>query len=589
LRFPLSHRRLPAITLVKAEAAVVVGVSLLVATLMITADHARTFAGARASLAALDTVLAEQTAAAFQNVELVVNDVARAVIEEGLVTPEELRHRVADRRVHDMLRARIAGVPQLDAVTIIANDGTLLNFSRTWPIPPVNVADRDYFQALREQPDGALFISEPVHNRGSGSWTVYLARRLGGPDGRLLGLVLGAIDLSYFQRFYASIHLAPGSTISLWRHDGQLLAVNSQGVAVGDRFDRSPRFDLTPGEQRVVRATDSLDGADRLVALTRLQRFDLVVSVSRVVDEVLAPWRTDAEVIGVGGIFRAGIILAVMALLIRRLADQQAVEEAVRARIDAERSRQLAEAALGEAQRLETIGRFTAGIAHDFNNLLAALLANAEMLRLTIDVGAKGTQHIDNICKVVDRGALLTRQLLTFSRQPVQSPHPLALGDLLAGFLPLLQTSVTGRVTLRLDPAPPELWLALADPGQIEQALLNLVLNARDAMPDGGEVTIGLANRTVDAGASEAPLRAGDYVAISVADCGTGMTPDVQGRAFEPFFTTKGRRGTGLGLSQVVGFVRQSGGDVRIDSAIGVGTRIELLLPRAVASLDTRP
>ena len=581
------HQHLRPARIVLLVAAVVVATILGGAALVLRHDHQRDIAFARDALTALDTALAEQTERALQSVEMVVEDVAGELQEGAQGDAEALRLRATRPALHGSLRARIAGIPQLGAVTVIAPDGTLLNFSRYWPIPAVNVADRDYFIALRDHPERLHFISEPVLNRGSGTWTIYLARRLSAPDGGFLGLVLGAMDLDYFQNLYARIPAGSGSSLSLWRSDGRLLALHPPSPRIGELFDRGDRFQLAPGEQRVLRSDDTVDGTERLIALTALPRFDLVVGVTRRMTNVLAPWRAEAATVAAGAVLCTLAAIALALLLIRRFAAYEAIAEALRARQAAEAGQQQAEAQLAEARRLESVGRLTAGVAHDFNNLLTTVLGNAELIRRRPHLDPATATHAGNICKAVDRGALLTRQLLAYARQQVLTPQPVLLQEVLAEFLPLLRTSVAGSVRLRPAPVPDGLWPAFADPAQVEQAVLNLVLNARDAMPNGGEIGVVLANCPIAPGEPAAFPPPGDYVRISVVDTGRGMPPDVLSRAFEPFFTTKSTGGSGLGLSQVLGFARQSGGDVRIDSTPGKGTRVDLLLPRAAEAPGT--
>ena len=250
----------------------------------------------------------------------------------------------------------------------------------------------------------------------------------------------------------------------------------------------------------------------------------------------------------------------------------------------AERSGQLmaAEERLRQAHKMEAVGQLTGGIAHDFNNMLAVIIGSLDMLERRI---AQGTTDLDRyIVAAKDgatRAAALTQRLLGFARQQPLAPVPLDINALVSGMIDLLMRTLGEKVTVETR-LQGQLATALADPNLLENVILNLSVNARDAMADGGRLTIETANRTLDAGqAGELGLEAGDYVALTVADTGSGMSEEVAARAFDPFFTTKGvGKGTGLGLSQVFGFARQSGGHVAIDTAPGRGTRVTLLLPR---------
>ncbi len=237
-----------------------------------------------------------------------------------------------------------------------------------------------------------------------------------------------------------------------------------------------------------------------------------------------------------------------------------------------------AEARLVQAQKMEAVGQLTGGVAHDFNNLLAVIMGNAELLaeRLGRD------KLVDAIIRASTRGSELTQRLLAFSRRQPLQPQALNVADLVQGMISLLSRTL-GK-TIELDTCfPPSTWPAWADPGQVEDALLNLAVNARDAMSDGGRLRISGGNEHLDdAYVSRHPeMVAGDYVVISVQDDGAGMSPDTAAQAFEPFFTTKSvGQGSGLGLSMVYGFAKQSGGHVSIDSEAGRGTTVKLYLPR---------
>ncbi|MBQ5963579.1 CHASE domain-containing protein [Massilia sp. ZL223] len=238
---------------------------------------------------------------------------------------------------------------------------------------------------------------------------------------------------------------------------------------------------------------------------------------------------------------------------------------------------------LARAQKLEAVGKLTGGVAHDFNNILHIISANVQlMLRAE---GPMNKKRLHSILDAVDRGAKLAGQLLAFARRQPLHPTVVDVSQLLERVDSLLLRAAGDSITVERS-APPELWPTLVDPNQLENVLLNLVINARDAMDGAGTIALRLANVTVDAEAAQADpeLTPGDYVRVEVSDTGQGMPREVMERAFEPFFTTKPEgKGTGLGLSMAHGFVRQSGGHIRLASTPGQGTTVTIYLPRHVA------
>ncbi len=289
------------------------------------------------------------------------------------------------------------------------------------------------------------------------------------------------------------------------------------------------------------------------------------------------------------------------ASLMAAVEDQTAVkraEEALRdanatleARVEARTAELMAaEATLRQSQKMEAIGQLTGGIAHDFNNVLQGITGNLDLLRLRAEQGRPGSvaRHLAAAHKSVQRAAALTRRLLTFARQLPLDPTLANMDTLAVGMEELIRRTVgpSIQVEVRLGDGS---WLVLCDEGQLENALLNLAINARDAMPEGGWLTISTGQAHLSAAdlAGDEQMAPGAFATIAVTDTGAGMTPEVMARAFEPFFTTKPPgQGTGLGLSQIYGFVRQSGGVVRLESAPGRGTTVRIFLPRHAPADD---
>ena len=260
--------------------------------------------------------------------------------------------------------------------------------------------------------------------------------------------------------------------------------------------------------------------------------------------------------------------------------------------------RERIEDVLRQAQKMEAVGQLTGGLAHDFNNLLAGIFGSLQLIRIRVAQGrtAELDRYIETAMTSLDRAAALTHRLLAFSRRQVLDPKPTDVNRLVGGLEDLFRRTVGPSVKVEIKLAT-ELWLTLCDPNQLENALLNLVINARDAMPDGGRLLIETANDAADLPALVWPPGEGmplanhpahQHIALVVTDTGGGMAPDVVARAFDPFFTTKPLgEGTGLGLSMVYGFVKQSGGHVLLRSDIGKGTTVTVYLPRQLGAEDS--
>jgi PAS domain S-box-containing protein len=236
------------------------------------------------------------------------------------------------------------------------------------------------------------------------------------------------------------------------------------------------------------------------------------------------------------------------------------------------------QAALQQAQKMEAVGQLTGGIAHDFNNLLQGVAGSLDLIRRKTDDPARVARWAEAGLEAADKGAKLTAQLLAFSRAQRIEAKPVQVSHLVEGMSELLERTLGPKLDVALDLRAREGGPVLSDPTQLEMAVLNLAINARDAMPEGGSLRIATRDHSLSA---DPELPPGDYVELSVADAGTGMTPEVMARAFDPFFTTKGvGKGTGLGLSQVYGIARQGGGTARVESRLGRGTTVRLLLRR---------
>ncbi len=339
-----------------------------------------------------------------------------------------------------------------------------------------------------------------------------------------------------------------------------------------------------------------IDGNTRVVAIRALKAFPLAVMVSVDQGRILVKWRHGACALIAFALLLSGVVVLLLLTLARRSRQiEHLLDDSHHARMAAEQAssrmmqqiseRERAEGALRQAQRMEAIGQLTGGVAHDFNNLLTVVLGNIDILqRRGASKDAAVTARLDAIRSAAERGATLTSHLLSFARRQPLMPKPVDLNATVSGMQNLLDSAVGLRARIEFD-LEPGLWPAMVDQNQIELLILNLVINARDAMIIPGVITIVTYNTfRTRSSAPDAPPP-GDYVRIVVRDTGSGMSPEVLNRVFEPFFTTKALgAGSGLGLSQVFGTARQSGGAVKIESEVGRGTIVTVDLPCAQLS-----
>ena len=336
------------------------------------------------------------------------------------------------------------------------------------------------------------------------------------------------------------------------------------------------------------RADDrAVDGAPALEAISARAMLNLPVAEQSGVETLLylnhataRPWRTDeiALIRDVADRVQVAVQRRRAEADLRRLA--ASLELQVEERTAAHRA---TEEQLRQAQKMEAVGQLTGGLAHDFNNLLAGITGALDLIKKRLAQGRAGdvSRYLDMAATSANRAAALTHRLLAFSRRQTLDPKPTDVDHLIAGLVDMVRRTVGPGIGIHVVNGP-DVWAALVDPNQLENALLNLCINSRDAMPDGGRLTIETENCWIDSrNALARDFEAGPYLKLSVSDTGIGMPPDVIARAFDPFFTTKPLgQGTGLGLSMIYGFAKQSGGQVRIHSQPGAGTTVALYLPR---------
>jgi diguanylate cyclase (GGDEF)-like protein len=290
---------------------------VIITAIMVSNLRARALLNSERELKNTALILAEQLDRSFQSIELVQNSVLAKIRSRGIASSQDLTRQMSGRNVNDLLRASISGLAQLDAIALLNADGKLLNYSHDWPIPAVNNADRDYFKALKSNAQLETFISEPVLNRINGRWTLYLAHKLTAQNGEFLGVILGAIDLSYFEEIFGSIELGDGGSITLYRSDGVLLARYPRTERVIGKSFKAPIIALGDGSSGTIHFTGQMEGKDRLLGAQRLTHYPLLISVAVDTNVALADWKTETRILSGAGIL-AALTVALMTLLIAR-------------------------------------------------------------------------------------------------------------------------------------------------------------------------------------------------------------------------------------------------------------------------------
>jgi two-component system, NtrC family, sensor kinase len=482
------------------------------------------------------------------------------------------------------IRNFIRTLPQLRDLWVIDEAGHPLVAGTVYPLPrALDLTDRDYFRA-HQSAAVDTYVSEVVDARAANTNFFSITRKRLASSGRFDGVYLVSIAPEYFTRYYASLPRVDFSVAGLVRADGATLACYPAIVPTPSR--QPPTTALMAAIQNqpnagMVIGASFYDGVERILAYRKLPNQNVYVYAGLDTAAVTAAWMRDMSTYLIFG-FPATLALFALAMLTVRNARRET--EAYRQLREETALRQSTEFALRQAQKMEAVGRLTGGIAHDFNNLLTAIIGNAELAMRRLTPGEERVNRsLTSIRQASLRAATLVQRLLSFSRQHPQEVKTVDINRLVQDMSELLHRTIGETVTIETVLAS-GLWKTAIDPNQLENAILNLAVNARDAMPDGGRLTIETSNAYLDEAyvhRAGGELKAGQYVMVAISDTGIGMTSDVRDKAFEPFFTTKPTgAGSGLGLSMVYGFVKQSDGHIQIYSEPGQGTSIKLYFPR---------
>jgi two-component system NtrC family sensor kinase len=524
-------------------------------------------------------VLTEHAQKIFQSIEIGFTAVDEVL--EGMPNTD-----IAYRKqeLHQRL-AKIGGsIREAQAIWIFDRGGRPLVTGAIYPAPTAEYTDRDYFAAHVEK-DVGIYVGNLLLPRLVPTSPFFsVSRRLKSADGSFQGVIQFSLASEGVSDFYKQIgQRTDGAYFALLRADGSFLARFPGPLEKPVRLTPQTGFQIQIAknpEGGIYDTGSIIDGIQRRIGTRRLSNYPVYVSAGIETSAVTAEWlRTVASHL-VFGIPATLLLFGVMVLALRRSAR-------LYAEID---RREQAESALRQAHRMEAVGNLTGGIAHDFNNLLMVILGNLEIAKKQFDNWTDSSKTrleraVGNATMGAQRAATLTQRLLAFSRRKPLDPKPLNPANLISGISDLLRRALGETIDLEIVGAG-GLWMTEADPAELESAVLNLAVNARDAMPEGGKLTIETGNTYLDENYVRQgnDVTPGQYVMIAVSDTGTGMPKEVIEKAFEPFFTTKeSGQGTGLGLSQVYGFVKQSGGHVKIYSEPGLGTSVKIYLPRSLA------
>ncbi len=532
--------------------AVVIWLIVAVAVgLLVLRERETTVDRAARVLAAIALALESQTARTFQAVDLTLAGVVDTLRLANDVQPDDPEFRATLGRRLQYLR------PYVRAIYIVDENGRVIHDTDHPAVPSISPENRQYFKRHRDYPGLVSAIGAPQNHPELG-WFVPVTRRIGTGD-EFAGIAVAAVQPRYFESLYRRMGLSPAEVIALFYDNGVLISQYPDGGKnIGSSFESAPLFSthLPRTNAGTYLTGPGILPFEALVSYRAVQSLPLVVAVSQDMDAVLKPWRLIAA--------GAAAALVMLLLLLILLVDQFRRQQRVRERAQERQAR---------TERMQALGHLTSGIAHDFNNLLGVVASSLAILSHDSRSAEACKNALAAAERAVERGTELIRRLGTFSRSRPMVIRSADLNDCVRDSSDLLERAVGTGVELTFDLAP-DLPACLLDETEFEVALVNLVVNARDAMGGTGQINVRTYAEPGDMGTPE-------KICVAVEDNGPGMSEKVQQHAFEPYYSTKGERGTGLGLPQVYGFMLQVGGEARIESPPGAGTKVQLLFRRA--------
>ena len=562
--------------------ALLVAAVLGAAGLLIWDLREKAMAEAERDLSSLTLILASEASRTFQGIDLVIQSVIDQHRIGEMTSAEEFKQRLASQDVHLKLREKLSGAPQLNAVGMISADGHLLNSSRYFPLLDIDLSDRPYVRALREDRRLTTHISEPVSNRADGMWSVFRTRQIRRSDGELIGIVVGAVATERFEDFYRTIAVQRGTALGLMRSDGTWISRHPATRVMGSTFldQELLRRVGDPSTSLTRRRVSMVEGTRQVMSLRAVADLPLIVTARFAEEEILADWRRQASVIATIAIGCMLALIFMIMLLIKRARLYEAMHRVARERDEAAQARQRAEA----ASRAKS--EFLANMSHELRTPLNAIIGFSQAIEGQIFGAGAMSRYIEYARHIHDFGRhllALISDILDMSRVEVGRyelrDETLDVPEFIESCAAMVRSQAeTGRVefVVALERGIPPLR---GDRRALIQVVLNLLSNAVKFTAPGGRVT--LRAHVDDAGRFN----------LVVADTGIGIGPDVLPWVFEPFQQgdpTISRKygGTGLGLSISKSFVELHGGRITIDSAPGKGTTATIVLPaeRAVST-----
>ena len=519
-------------------------------------------------------VLHEHTLKIFETHELILDQVA------NLVAGRDAEEVAAAPDINSKLQRLEQGRAQVASIWLMDSQGLARASSVPWS-PGLNGSDRDYFRAHRDR-DIGTYVGKAYVGRATGRRSFGFSRRWPTADGVFGGVLSISVSSDYFSAFFAGVAPEIEHTAAIVRSDGEVLARNPPLPDPGPISRDDPLMQaIGAANAGLIWRISRVDGVERLYGYRKIAGYPVAVTFAIPRSAILRPWIANLAIYGaIAVLFALGLVALTVLALKGFLRERRALELAV----DEARQRARVEEQLRRSQKLEALGQLTGGVVHDFGNLLFGMLGNLELL-LKYPGDSHYRSRVESALDAGTRAMKLLQSLLAFARRQPLAPTTLDVNEVVEGMKELLRQSLGYKGQLVLTPAE-GIWPVSADRTQLEMSLLNLVINARDALSGSGKVEIATNNVWLR---GEPERLDGPFVALRVSDDGCGMSKEVLEHAFEPFFTTKGVKGTGLGLASVYGFAKQCGGAAAIESTLGEGTTVTIYLPRLRADANVTP